>query len=199
MDHVMDGKIMLGSRTIRILTALLVSMTLGALALMVLETAPPTPRAEQLAAIGISKMPLDGAIHNTAVPIQPIKWRNIIVHSSGAGAAGIEKRCHFVLRPDGRVAATGLWKRQLAGDHVYVPGRDFNADSVGICMIGDFRNSGPAQRQFNRLTELTRTLQGILLTPRDRIYLHSQLDPRSHSPGGAFPARAFNDSLLRLR
>ena len=42
---------MFGSRTIKTLTALLVSMTLGALALMVLETAPAEPAAQHLAAV----------------------------------------------------------------------------------------------------------------------------------------------------
>lgn len=197
MDHVMDGNIMLGSRTIKTLTALLVSMTVGALVLMVLETSPGHPPAEQLAAVSRSRTPIGGAIYDTVVPIQSIKWRNIVVHSSSAGGSGIEQRCHFVVQPDGRVAATDLWQRQLAGHHVYVPGRDFNADSIGICMVGDFSSRGPSQRQFDGLVELTRSLQGILLMPADRVYLHSHLAARSHSPGDAFPAMAFNDGLLR--
>jgi len=152
---------MFGSRTIRTLTALLISMTLGAMALMVLETAPVRPHAEQLAAVGPPPGVIERLIHDTAVPIQPVKWRNMIVHGSD--------------------------------------GRDFNADSIGICLVGDFSSSPPSQGQFDRLVQLTRALQRTLRLSADHIYLHSELDARSHSPGDAFPARAFNSSLLRSR
>jgi len=189
---------MFGSRTIRTLTALLISMTLGAMALMVLETAPVRPHAEQLAAVGPPPGVIERLIHDTAVPIQPVKWRNMIVHGSD-GAPGLPERCHFVIGPGAGAKCTELWRRQLPGYHVYVPGRDFNADSIGICLVGDFSSSPPSQGQFDRLVQLTRALQRTLRLSADHIYLHSELDARSHSPGDAFPARAFNSSLLRSR
>ncbi len=191
------GKIVLGARTIKTLTALLVSMTLGAFALMVLETAPVQPEAQHLAAVG---PPAGGAgqiIRQTLVPIQPIKWRNIVVHSSAAEAPDIASRCHFVVTPEGQITPTSLWQRQLSGHHVYVPGRDFNADSIGICLIGDFSRNKPPRKQLAALIDLTRAFQPTFRIPADRVYLHSDLDAYSRSPGAAFPSKSFDRALYR--
>ena len=188
---------MLGSRTVKTLTALLGSMTLGAFVLMVLETAPTNPEPEQLAAVTERDTGLAAIIRDTAVPLQRIKWRNVVVHGSGVGSSDIAGRCHFVVGQDGRIIATALWKHQLAGYHVYVPGRDFNADSIGICLDGDFSDLPPARAQFEVLVNLTRAIQEDFAVPPDRVYLHSQLDARSSSPGAAFPAAALDGRLYR--
>lgn len=190
---------MVGSRTVKALTALLISMTVGALALMVLETAPATPRAQQLVALAAPADGVGAVIHQTSVPLQPIKWRNLIVHSSGAEDAGIVDGCHFLVEADGSVWPTELWKRQISGHHVYVPGRDFNADSIGVCLMGQYTLSDPRiqKKQFDSLVDLTRSLQQAFRMPADRVYLRSDLDPNSLSPGDGFPAGDFNSRLLR--
>ena len=188
---------MLGSRPIKTLTALLISMTIGAFALMVLETAPVRPTAQHLAAVSSPAGHPGKIIRGTSVPLQPIKWRNIIVHGSEAEPPDIAERYHFLIHRDGRMAGTTLWKRQLAGHHVYVPGRDFNADSIGVCVMGDFSRSGPPRAQFAALMDLVRALQPMFSISADRVYLHSELDPYARSPGAAFPAETFNRSLYR--
>ena len=188
---------MLGSRTIKILTALLVSMTVGAFALMVLETAPVSPKAHHLAAVAAPLANPGSAIYETSVPLQPIKWRNVIVHASGSESPDITERCHFLVAQDGKVSATALWKRQLSGHHVYVPGRDFNADSIAVCLIGLFSQSPPEKNQLTALVKLVRTLQPAFQIPADRVYLLSELDAYTNSPGSAFPVQAFNRSLYR--
>jgi len=170
-------------------------MTIGAFALMALETAPVTAPARDLAAIATTDAPCEQIIRRTDVPLQPIKWRNVIVHGSAAGRPGIAERCHFIVGGDGQIALTGLWRRQQSGHHVYVPGRDFNADSIGICLTGDFRHRPPPAVQLTALVDLTRTLQQMFRIPGDRVYLHSELDRNSRSPGAAFPAGLFNRSL----
>ncbi len=190
---------MFGSRTIKTLTALLISMTLGALALMVLETAPARPTPQHLAAVASPNELAGKIVHDTAVPFQRMKWRNVIVHSSVNQTPGFAQRCHFLIQPNGKIQVTALWKRQLSGNHVYVPGRDFNADSVGICLAGDFSMQAPPRAQMNSLIELVRTLQPLSAIPADRVYLHSDLIPYSQSPGVAFPSRTFNANLYRTR
>lgn len=191
---------MAGSRTVRTLTALLVAMTLGAFVLMLLETAPLRPSASYLAAVAPSPGS-DEAIFETDVPLQPLKWRNIVVHSSASAHSGLAERTHFVIGPGADAAspvirATPLWKRQAEGHHVYVPWRDFNADSVGICLVGDFSRRGPTEAQLRVLIRLVQALQRTFRIAADRVYLHSDLDPGSGSPGRAFPGEAFTERLL---
>lgn len=188
---------MLGSRTIKTLVALLASMTIGAFALLFLDTGPSREVSQRLAAIAAPAGHAGRVLEDTAVPLQPIKWRNVVVHASGAEAADIAERCHFVIHQDGQIQATPLWQRQLSGHHVYVPGRDFNADSIGICLVGEFSRQRPAQQQFAALIDLMHAIQPTFQIPADRVYLHSELDAYSNSPGMAFPAQQFAKRLYR--
>ncbi len=190
---------MVQSRTVRVLAALLIAMALGAFALMVLETNPIGSQSN------LAVLSKPGEAHNysvvfeTDVPLQPIKWRNIIVHASVAG--GVADRCHFVIRPgagggDAVAIGTQLWKRQAESYHVTVPGRDWNADSVGICLMGDFSRRAPSSGQYSALVQLVQTLQSYFSISTDRVYLYRDLDSRTDSPGTAFPA---DDFWMRLQ
>jgi N-acetyl-anhydromuramyl-L-alanine amidase AmpD len=191
---------MLGSRTFKTLTILLVTMTAGAYVLMLMESAPIRLPARSLAALSTSGPGPGRVVAETDVPLRPTKWRNIIVHAHAGEPAEMSRRMHFVIRPgeNGGLVAEGtdLWKRQADGHHVYVPWRDFNADSIGICLIGRFSRTPPTDQQFQLLVNLVRTLQSTFRIPGDQVYLHSDLDGRSVSPGRAFPARTFTESLL---
>ena len=193
---------MLGSRTIKTLTALVAAMTVGAIGLLALETAPIRPAGHNLAAVSNPADTHAKAVLDTDVPIQPIKWRNIVIHSSGPRGRDVARRCHFVIEAkasdDGQyVGATILWKRQGSGNHVFVPGRDFNADSIGICLMGDFSSKAPGSGQFQALVKLVQALQQRCNVSADHVYLHSQLDAHSRSPGDAFPSETFASHLLR--
>jgi len=192
---------MIGSRTFRTLTALLLAMTVGALILMLMETAPIQTKANYLAALAPAPDGAASVVADTDVPAQPAKWRNVVVHSTGGEPADIAQRTHFVIEagPNGgpvTIRATALWKRQMEGHHVYVPWRDFNADSIGICLVGDFSRRPPAESQFQGLLRLVKTLQGSFRIPADRVYLLNDLDAGSASPGREFPARRFAENLL---
>ena len=191
---------MLGSRTIKSLTALLLAMTLGVLILMVMETSPVRPPAVDLAA---QARPTDGVgvVFDTDVRLQPIKWRHIVVHATGAEGPGIAARCHFIVQPTatadgGVVFATPLWRRQTQGHHVFVPGYDYNADSVGICLMGDFARRAPAAEQMDALIALVQTVQRECGIGSDRVFLHKHLTG-SRSPGALFPDDVFSAHLLR--
>jgi len=177
------------------LAALVVAMTIGAAALLVLDTDPIRPAAAHLAALADRGGGAAAIVNQTDVPIQPLKWRNIIIHSSASGVA-IAQRCHFVIEADGQqlIRATDLWKQQADGKHTFV--REYNADSIGICVRGDFSRTAPTREQFEALVSLTRSLQQRLDIYPNQVYLHSELDSRSHSPGAAFPIQALNARLL---
>ena len=121
---------MVRSRTIRVLFALLIAMTVGALALMVLQTNPIRPPA-QFAAIADGNQPGPvEAVFDTAIPLQPTKWRNIVLHGSQAEHRNVADQCHFVIGESGAVVVTALWKQQISGQHVSAAGRDWNIDSI---------------------------------------------------------------------
>ena len=66
----------MGSRTIRTLTALMGAMTVGAIVLMVMQTAPIRPPEHDLAAVS-PDIDRPGVVLTAEVPIQPIKWHNL--------------------------------------------------------------------------------------------------------------------------
>ena len=78
-----------------------------------------------------------------------------------------------------------------------LPWRDFNADSVGVCLAGDFSRRPPSPEQFELLVLLVLAVQLACNIPADHVYLHSDLDKRTDSPGRAFPVRQFAARLLR--
>jgi len=193
---------MVGSRTIKVLVALVAAMTVGAfLLVLMLETGGPVlPRERDLAALRAGPEGLAPSVLDADVPHQPLKWRHIILHSA-ASRPDIAARCHFVITDSGRnieqcIRPTELWRRQMEGNHAFVPGYDYNATSLGICLEGDFSRQGPSARQFEAAVALTQALQQTFNIPRDRVFLYRDLTPRSASPGAAFPEGRFNGRLL---
>ena len=188
---------MLRSRTIKTLAALLVTMTVGSLALVAMETAPIRPEVTHLAAVIAPADDATKLVSATAVPLRRATWRNIVIHSSVEGEA-MASQCHFVVRAvpgsDGQyVQATGLWKQQQAGRHLSGKLAD---ESIGIFVTGRFDTRGPSASQFGALTGLAQGLQQACGVNADRVYLARELDPRCGSPGKMFPLNRFNATLL---
>lgn len=177
-------------------------MIVGTIVLMVMETGPIQPPPTPLAAVDPDLDGFGKAIYDKHVDFERLKWRNIVIHSSAGGPADIPGRCHFLVDVDAstgraKVTATELWKRQAVGHHIFVPGQDFAAISVGVCLMGDFSLRGPSRPQYEALISLVRALQREFGVRPDRVYLHSDLVPRSASPGAAFGQRDFSRRLLR--
>jgi hypothetical protein len=194
---------MLSSGTAKTLGALVAALSAGTLLLWWMETIPAEPNVPlPLQALGpdapSSRLRF---IHRTEVPLQYIKWRNIVVHDAGQDGPKTVQRCHFLIGDgperfgDGAIVATRLWRLQKSGGHTYVPGHSFDDESIGICLLGDCRKDEPSQRQIGALIYLVRALQATCQTPADRVYLHSELaDPGC--PGENFPARRFRRGLI---
>jgi N-acetyl-anhydromuramyl-L-alanine amidase AmpD len=183
---------MVDARTKKVLAVLLVSMTVGALLLMAMESEPPRADRDSLAMASGGRLQPNWTISHP--------WKRIVVHASTGGADTLPRRCHFVVTgqpmSNGRsVRPTNLWKQQTPGYHIYVPGHDFNADSIGICLMGDFSTTPPTPQQFQALVNLIRQLQKKSHIPNDNVYLHSELVPEKDLPGKAFPLGAFKDAL----
>jgi len=185
-----------GSRTIRVLVILLLAMTVGAWALMVMQVTPDIA-TRKLAVVNEADDQTGKVVQQTDVPIQAIKWRNIIIHSSAEGR-DVARRCHFQVLPDtstgSGIAGTELWKAQADGQHAFVAGYDYNADSIGICLMGDFSRNAPSREQYMALVGLVQYLQETCNIKPANVYLYSQL-VRVDSPGRSFPAGDFATRL----
>jgi len=191
---------MASARTVKTLTALLAAMTVGAFVLMLMETAPIESASSSLSALSNSQRRVEELILATHEPAKLAKWRNIVLHSTGAEGNGIARRCHFLVDIGasgvGVIRPTPLWKQQLDGNHVDGLGRDFKADSIGICLLGDFALHPPRRALFQALMTLVRGLQNTFDIGAESVYLHSDLDAHSFSPGPAFPAKMLSDQLV---
>lgn len=189
------------SGTIKTLAALVGALTVGAGVLIWMETdpaQPPVPLSlEAVQAGGGDAAP--SAVRDTDVPLQYIKWSNIVLHDSGRDGEGVRQGCHFLIgggKGDAVIVSTRLWRQQRAGEHVHVPGYSYNENSIGICLLSDCRRAGPGARQFGSLLKLVRSLQVTFQIPRDHVYLHADLGAAG-CPGGQFPAERFRQGLLR--
>lgn len=184
--HLSSNTVMAGSRTIKTLTALLVSMTIGSFLLMLLESTPnPTPNPIA-AAVPVAD-PGDNAtrlIRDTKVTLRN-NWHSIVLHSSACEGSDIMRRCHFFVQADGTVIRTDLWARQLEGSHVYVPGSDMNSDSIGIVVDLDASGKMPAA-QAQALQNLQAALQKVLAIPNEHIYAHGALCGSTNPTCGVF-------------
>ncbi|HUS46844.1 MAG TPA: peptidoglycan recognition family protein, partial [Phycisphaerae bacterium] len=124
------------------------------------------------------------------------KWRNVIVHASARAGGPLARGCHFVIGQhpgaDGcYVTATQRWKQQDDGQHASMQGYDYNRNSIGICLMGDFSSRPPGRDQFDAAVALVRQLRRQFAMPSDRVYLAHQLPLGDKSPGNAFPAGLF--------
>ena len=177
-------------------------MTIGALSLMWMETAPIDELPMTLAAVSSSPVTDEAIVYRTHVPVKHPKWLNIVVRKAPSADHDVAQACHFIVvrASDGKqaITTTELWKRQVDGYHTFAPGgHDWNADSIGVCFVGGLNDETLTGRQFNELMSLLQTLQHHFKIRSERVYLHSELDDRTERPSGPF-VRTFSRRLLRL-
>ncbi len=184
----------MGSGTIKTLAALLAALTLGTFALMLMETAPARP---MVPLPPLRAMVADGTeaalrlIDPGESKLAYLKWRNIVIHDAGHDGAGVVQGCHFVISGGGAIEPTKLWRSQADGRHVQVPGFDYNANSIGICIMSDTGRGAPTESQREALYRLVKALQASLQVRPDHVYLHNQLGQQS------CPGKFFDDEDLR--
>ncbi len=193
-DYARPERKMVEPRTVKTLLALLISMTSGALLLWVMS-GDPLPSAEPAVIVAPENQVL-----TTDVPMQASRWRHIVIHSSPSVDSDIARRCHFVVVDAANgpaLHASALWKRQAAG--LGVPGQpaSFNAETISVCLIGDFSKVAPGPAQYKALISLTKMLQAAPLNiSHSHVYLRCELDDTSDAPGLAFPIETFPKQLM---
>jgi N-acetylmuramoyl-L-alanine amidase len=137
------------------------------------------------------------------------KWTAIVIHHSATetGNSAIFDKMHreenhwdgigydFVIgngtnSGDGEIEVTFRWLRQIAGAHCGgTPGNWANVDAVGICLVGNFNNTAPSERQMQSLSKLISFLQQRYRISNRRIYGHQDTPGArvTDCPGNNFP------------
>lgn len=157
-------------RVIRVLAALLVSMTLGAIVLMTLGNNPPSAGPFSLSSYFRVEKAVLSDVHES-----PDRWSRIEVYYSGTKAGNIEQlaslsglarpedlNCHFVVcnglgGGDGQIQPTEKWQRQWS----IVPGRNWygSAQTIRVCIIGDGKAACPTGCQVRGVRALVEGLR----------------------------------------
>jgi len=152
-------------RVLKVLAALLVSMTLGAVVLMALGSNPPSAGPFSLS----SYYRVEKAILSRARQ-SPDRWSRIEVYYSGTKAGNMEQlaslsglvspedlNCHFVVYnglggDDGQIQPTQKWQRQWS----IIPGRTWygSAETIRVCIIGDSNATCPTDCQVRSVRVL---------------------------------------------
>ncbi len=175
-------------RVVKVLVALLVSMTAGAIVLMALSGRPPLAGPFSLASyVGLD--PIAEAVHSK-VAQQPQRWRAIEIYFSGTPAGNIEQlaslyglskaedlNCHFVVcngagGGNGQVLATENWQRQWS----VVSSRSLSGQSqtIRVCVIADGKGSPATEYQIKRTYALIEKLyQTFSIHPKSIRYPES--------------------------
>ncbi len=193
---------MSASRTTKTLAALFAAMIGGAAILLMMSSEPLRAPSGAMTALAAAE-PARQVVFTTDVPVQTDKWRSVVIHSTG-GAHGwdILRHSHFVIHRsrEGKIdlLPTEHWKQQAEVRHVTGPvARDFNADSISVCLVGDFSDSVPTRAEYSTLIELVRAIQQTCSIPPEQVYLHSHLDSRAGCPGIGVSGERLNSHLLR--
>ena len=191
---------MYAPRTVKTLTALFFAMILGTLVLWLMDVDPIRPAGTHLAAVEAAEDAPLAVIMRTEKP--HTKWNSIIVHGSGEGRAVLEN-CHFVVEPSGGPSPRGVragaaWLSQQESAHLPGTGRALYPGAIGVCIQGDFSTAPPSDEQWKSLIKLVTGLQRQFGIPAGRVYRYGSI-AGSDSPGAAFPARLFNESLVAVR
>ncbi len=171
-------------RVAKVLAALLISMTAGAILLMALGNNPPS--AGPFALSSYYRLdPVDEAIFSRAVQRRG-RWNRIEIYYSGTTAGNIEQlaalsgladpediNCHFVIcnglgGSDGQIQPTEKWQRQWS----IIPGRTWygSGQTIRICIIADGQTVRPSDLQIKRTEALVEGLCRKFDIKPDSIY-----------------------------
>jgi hypothetical protein len=173
------------SRLVKVLLALIVSMTSGAVVLIALGNNAPSAGPFSLS-VYRQLDPVENAMASRA-PQQPNRWNSIEIFYSGTKAGNIAQlasleglaraediNCHFCLcnglgGGDGQLLATEKWQMQWS----CVPNQSWygSSQTIRICVIADGKTTGPTDCQRRRAMALVEALCRKFNIPANAVYL----------------------------
>jgi N-acetyl-anhydromuramyl-L-alanine amidase AmpD len=182
---------------------------------MLLQHTLPAIVATQFAAAAIAAPPASEALATSWESVtqilptsKPRSWESIVLHHSATTAGSVASidaahrqqkdaagnpwlgiGYHFVVgngqsMGDGEVQATFRWQQQLAGAHA--GNRAYNDRGIGICLIGNFEETPPTDKQLASLDMLLAMLSTRYAISRDHILRHQDVHA-TLCPGRHFP------------
>lgn len=149
----------------------------------------PTPTAPTPSAT-----PLDGPMRQIASQVQvarPFPWRYIVVHHSASATGDADRFAeehkkrgwdglgyHFVIgngsqSSDGEIEVGYRWSQQSQGAHA--GSFQYNRYGIGVCLVGNFDQARPTQRQLGTLERLLGILMARFQIPAANIIGHSDV------------------------
>lgn len=139
------------------------------------------------------------------------KWKYVVIHHSASlsgNAAQFDKMhrkrgwnrglgYHFVIgngngSGNGEVEIGPRWKKQIDGAHAGV--KEYNKYGIGICLVGNFEDQVPSERQLATLSGLINYFQEKYNIPSENVILHRHVK-QTACPGRQFP---YFDVLSKL-
>jgi LysM repeat protein len=153
-------------------------------------------------------------LNRTQVPSK--RWKYIVIHHSGTANGNPkgmdryhreERRMenglayHFIIgngrgMEDGEIAIGQRWRNQFDGGHL--ASRVLNQSSLGICLVGNFDESRPTEKQMESLEVLTAYLLSRCDLPPAAVRTHQQINTvHTRCPGRYFPAMTFFRNLKK--
>jgi len=117
-------------------------------------------------------------------------WKYIVIHHSATtkGSAKLfdkmhrrngwdEMGYHFVINngnggSDGKVEVGSRWRKQKWGAHTKTPNNEYNNFGIGICLVGNFMNHMPSQKQLASMRQLVQHLMVTYDIPPQNVIAH---------------------------
>lgn len=162
--------------------------------------------------------------HSTTSAVLPLPanvesraWKFIVIHHSAtpSGSAQVFEAYHrsrgmnnglayhFVVcngtndTDDGELEIGARWHKQLAGGHCKQ--ETINEQAIGICLVGDFTQRLPSDKQMETLARLVFELQRQFTIPSANVLGHGHVVGEfSECPGKSFPWDTFRAALAKV-
>lgn len=146
------------------------------------------------------------------------EWNAIVLHHSASAGGNVETihalhrqnrdssgkhwlgiGYHFVVgngkqMADGEIQPTFRWNEQLPGAHAGA--REYNEQGIGICLIGNFDDAPPTERQWAATRELVQLLADRYAIRTERVLRHQDVQS-TLCPGKLFPFEQLRDLVAR--
>ena len=142
-------------------------------------------------------------------PVAPLRdWKFLVLHHTASENGSVDSinkthlerkdaqgnpwkgiGYHFVIgngqgMADGEIKPTFRWMEQMTGAHAGQ--KLYNEEGIGICLVGNFENHTPSQKQLVSVKELVAQLKVSFEISDDRIIGHRSIKP-TECPGKLFP------------
>lgn len=190
-------------RTWVVLTCLFGMLAFTGALLKALDPGPLGPDAStSLFAIGDQTI---DRVFETNVPLRTTHWKSIYIHQSltssgdamslGSGRGEIPD--HFVIGnghgcADGEIQIGRRWSQQLPCGLSDLS----RADSISICLIGDFNHGRPTATQEARLAQLVTALQRQFTISSEHVLLLTRRNAGVVGAGANFPVAELRAQLI---